>query len=135
MMDDRNDPRSSPVDLTPIDPLLDRDRFDVLARTIVRDGMSARRAAPVHSRAPGAMAAVARWSMPILAAAAVVVAAAVPTLAWSGRNLSSAGSSSQATMDRFGFPAPILALTRSGSDPTPADVVAAFDSRWLEATR
>lgn len=135
MMDDRNDPRSSPVDLTPIDPLLDRDRFDMLARTIVRDGMSARRAAPVHSRAPGAMAAVARWSMPILAAAAVVVAAAVPTLAWSGRNLSSAGSSSQATMDRFGFPAPILALTRSGSDPTPADVVAAFDSRWLEATR
>jgi hypothetical protein len=135
MIDDHDDPGISRVDLTPIDPLLDRDRFDVLARTIVRDGMTARRAAIERLRAPGAMAAVARWSMPILAAAAVVVAAAVPTLAWSGRSLSSAGTSSQATMDRFGLPAPILALTRSGSDPTPADVVAAFDSRWLEATR
>jgi hypothetical protein len=135
MIDDRNDPRNSPVDLTPIDPLLDHDQFDVLARTIVRDGMSARRATIAHLRAPGAMAAVARWSMPILAAAAVVVAAAIPTLAWSGRSLSLAGTSPQATLDRLGFPAPILALTRSGSDPTPADVVAAFDSRWLEATR
>ena len=135
MIDDNNDSRIAPVDLTAIDPLLDRDRFDALARTIVRDGMTARRATIAQLRPPGAMAAVARWSMPILAAAAVVVAAAVPTLAWSGRSLSSAGTRSQVTMDRFGFPAPILALTRSGSDPTPADVVAAFDSRWLEATR
>jgi hypothetical protein len=135
MIDDRDDPQVPPVDLTAIDPLLDRARFDGLVRTIVGDGMTARRAPTVHLRAQGAVAAVARWSMPILAAAAVVVAAAIPTLAWSGASLSPAGPSAQASTDRLGFPAPILALTRSGSDPTPADVVAAFDSRWLEATR
>lgn len=135
MMQDRDGSGVPPVDLTPIDPRLDRQRFDALAQAIVRDGMTARRAAAVSLRPHGAVAHVARWSMPILAAAAVVVAAAIPTLAWSARSLSSAGAGPSATIDRLGLPAPIVALTRSDRDPTPADVVAAFDSRWLEATR
>jgi hypothetical protein len=121
-----------PNDLTPLDPMADSRRFDRLAQSIVRDGMAARRATIVATP-QDAMAHVARWSIPILAAAAVVVAAAIPMLTWSMRDFSPALAN--APSDRFGLPAPVLALTRSGSDPTPADVIAAFDSRWREATR
>jgi hypothetical protein len=135
MIDDRPDESIPPVDLTSLDPRLDAGRLDLLTRTIVRDGMAARRGMAVARRPRDAMAHVARWSMPILAAAAVVVAAAIPTLAWSARYLSTAGPTQQASTDRFGIPEPIIALTRAGRDPTPADIVAAFDARWVEASR
>jgi hypothetical protein len=135
MIDDRPDESIPPVDLTSLDPRLDAGRLDLLTRTIVRDGMAARRGMAVARRPRDAMAHVARWSMPILAAAAVVVAAAIPTLAWSARYLSTAGSVQPASADRFGIPEPIIALTRAGRDPTPADIVAAFDAGWVEAPR
>jgi len=135
MIDDRPDESTPPVDLTPLDPQLDAGRLDLLARAIVRDGMAARRGVTVARRPRDAMAHLTRWSMPILAAAAVVVAAAIPTLAWSARYLSTAGSVQPASTDRFGFPESIIALTRAGRDPTPADIVAAFDARWVEASR
>jgi len=123
-----------PNDLTPLDPMADSRRFDRLAQSIVRDGMAARRATIVATP-QDAMAHVARWSIPILAAAAVVVAAAIPMLTWSMRDLSASSAAANTPGDRFGLPAPVLALTRSSSDPTPADVIAAFDSRWREASR
>ena len=135
MMNDQDPSSEAPIDLTPLDPLVDARRFDALASNIVRDGMHARRRTTIALRSPSVMADVARWSMPVLAAAALVVAAAIPTLAVSARSLSSANTEPTAANDRLGFPAPILALTRSGSDPTPAEVIAAFDSRWLGGSR
>jgi hypothetical protein len=134
MMNDQDPSSEAPIDLTPLDPLVDVRRFDALASRIVRDGMHARRGTTIALRSPSVMADVARWSMPVLAAAALVVAAAIPTLAVFARRLSSADAPS-GQIDRLGFPAPILALTRSGSDPTPAEVIAAFDSRWFGGPR
>lgn len=134
MIADHDASAAPPSDLTPIDPLADSRRFDRLAQSIVRDGMAARRATMVV-RSQSAMAHVTRWSIPILAAAALVVAAAIPTLTWSTRNLSPSAEAANGPSDRFGLPASVLALTRSGSDPTPADVIAAFDSRWRESSR
>lgn len=136
MMDDEDLSAASPVDLSQLDPLADQRRFDVVAQRIVRDGMAARKGTSLSLRqSRSAVADIARWSMPIFAAAALVVAAAIPTLAVSARRLSSAGVAPVAPSDRLGFPEPIIALTRTGGEPTPTDVIAAFDSRWLEASR
>lgn len=136
MMDDEDLSAAPPVDLSRLDPLADARRFDVMAQRIVRDGMAARSAAPSTYRQPrSAVADIGRWSLPILAAAALVVAAAIPTLAVSARRLSSANDIPVAQSDRLGFPAPVIALTQAGRQPTPADVIAAFDARWLEVSR
>jgi len=136
MMDDEDLATAPPVDLSPLDPLAEARRFDGLAQRIVSDGMAARSAARLtHRPLRSAVAEIARWSLPILAAAALVVVAAIPTLAVSARRLSSADDLPLAQSDRLGFPAPVIALTQAGRQPTPADVIAAFDARWLEVSR
>jgi hypothetical protein len=153
MIDDRDggDSREAqPVDLSPIDPRHDDTRFAALAQAIVRDGMAARQRRARFEHESGAMAYVWRWSTPILAAAAVIIVAAIPTLtrpvggrsgdgasvgstASAGPPATAASPDGFASADRLGVPASIVALVQSRRDPTPAEVVAAFDARWRGA--
>ncbi len=117
-----------PIDLSPLDPLRDDDRFDATARTIVRDAMAAR-AALRHTSVAGSLVS---WSTPILAAAALIIAASVPLLVRSSRMLTPSGRppAPAVAVERFGVPSAIVALAQSSAQPTPAEVVAAFDARW-----
>lgn len=136
MIDDGDDTDApAPLDLSPLDPLGDERRFTAIADSIVRDAMAARRSASGVSARQGVMSLLSRWSTPILAAAAVVVAAAVPMLARSTSDVSQVPSSGPAAAgapaipDRFGIPGSMIMLTQSRHEPTPAELIAAFDPR------
>lgn len=129
MSDDRDGDDVRSVDLSPIDPLREP-RFAEIAQAIVRDGMAARERHADAAARYGAVASVARWSRPILAAAAVIVALATPLLIRSVPDVSSASADVAAAPDRFGIPASFVALAQSRHDPTPAEVIAAFDVHW-----
>jgi hypothetical protein len=138
MIDDRDETDvPAPLDLSPLDPLRDDRRFAALADSIVRDAMAARRPATRVYARQSVMALLSRWSTPILAAAAVVVAAAVPMLARSTGDMSPIPSSGPAVEsagvpalpDRFGIPGSIILLAQSRGEPTPAELIAAFDPR------
>src|SRR5512142_3184049 len=62
MTNDQDPSNEAPIDLAPLDPLVDARRFDALASNIVRDGMRARRGTTIALRSPSVMADVARWS-------------------------------------------------------------------------
>ena len=135
MTDDLHDSENArPIDLSPLDPLRDAVRFDATARAIVRDAMAARAARRGES-VVGSLALLANWSTPILAAAAVIIAASVPLLVRSSRELTSpvepqAPGVAAGPMTRYGVPTAILALAQSRAEPTAAELVAAFDARW-----
>jgi hypothetical protein len=135
MIDDQDDLAPLPVDLSPLDPLSDARRADEMFAAIVADAIAARRR--VDS---GVVAQIGRWARPALVAAAVIVAVSLPIAAKSGAQLqrrSVAYAPAAAPLDttgRFGMPAPVAALALSGRTPTPAEIVAAFNTRWTAAT-
>jgi len=135
MIDDQDDQAPLPVDLSLLDPLSDARRADEMFAAIAADAIAARRR--VDS---GVVAQIGRWARPALVAAAVIVAVSLPIAARSGAQLqrrSVADAPAAATLDttgRFGMPAPVAALALSGRTPTPAEIVAAFNTRWIAAT-
>jgi hypothetical protein len=120
MNDDSNDneKQGDPIDLSPLDPTRSA-RFDAIASGITRDAMAAR--ANRGTAPPDLLAELARWARPALAAAAVVLAVAISTLArlhrrpqgWVAK-LSPAASA----MDVMGIPKPLVELMRSPETPS-----------------
>jgi hypothetical protein len=132
MIDDQNggDANEFPVDLSPIDPLRDQATFDTIAKAIVRDGMAARARRDRSQSRYAVVAHVSGWSVPILAAAALIIAAAAPLLTRSMADLSPASTDVATATERLGIPSSIAALAQSQQVPTPAEVIAAFDAHW-----
>ncbi|NIP83390.1 MAG: hypothetical protein GWM90_30860 [Gemmatimonadetes bacterium] len=110
------------VDLSPLDPSLDRLRYERLVRRIVDA------AAPELARRAGEagpLAALGAWARPTLTAAAVIAALAVGTLVAVER-----GRDAPATMvDALGVPAPAAEWLEQGREPTASDLVLAVESR------
>ena len=135
MIDDQDDLAPLPVDLSLLDPLSDARRAEGMLSAIVADAMAARRRVD-----RSVVAQIGRWARPALVAAAVIVAVSRPIAARSGAQLqrrSLADAPAAAPLDttgRFGMPAPVAALALSGHTPTPAEIVAAFNTRWIAAT-
>jgi len=133
MTDDQDDLPPLPVDLSPLDPLSDPDRrhTDAMFAAIVADGMAARRRVDASL-----VAQIERWARPALIAAAVIVAVSLPIAVRSGSQLergfvaTSPPVAAPDTTGRFGMPAPVAALAQSGRTPTPAEIIAAFNTRW-----
>ena len=120
-----------PVDLTPLDPFREPERTDAIVAAIVRDAMAARRTRP-----PALVRQVDRWAVPALAAAAVVLAVSLSALSRTRpitpadlASATTAAADSAASAERFGLPAPVIALTRPDRSPTPAEIVAAFSTQ------
>jgi hypothetical protein len=135
MTDDQADPAPLPVDLSPLDPLSDAGHADGMFAAIVADAMAARRSVD-----ESVVAQIGRWARPALVAAAVIVAVSLPIAARSGSQLERGlvatlpPVAAPDTAGRFGMPAPVAALALSGRTPTPAEIVAAFNTRWTAAT-
>jgi len=110
--------QGDPIDLSPLDPTRSA-RFDAIASAIAQDAMTARTSR--RAAAPDLLAELAAWTRPALAAAAVVLAVAIPTLArlhqrpqgWVAQ-ISSVASA----MDVMGIPEPLVELMRSPETPS-----------------
>jgi hypothetical protein len=125
-----------PVDFSPLDPSSDPVRMDSLVSAIVVAGMNARRA----STNVGVVRQAGHWAMPALAAAALVLAVSVPALVRMGpvttaRAPAPVIADTVALPGRLGLPAPVVALTSRGQSPTPAEIVAAFNSQSRQSNQ
>jgi hypothetical protein len=121
-----------PVDFSPLDPSSDPVRMDSLVSAIVVAGMNARRA----STNVGVVRQAGHWAMPALAAAALVLAVSVPALVRMGP-VTTARAPAPVIADTvaLGLPAPVVALTSRGQSPTPAEIVAAFNSQSRQSNQ
>ena len=125
------------IDLSALDPTLDP-AFQAAVAAIVREAMgggaSGRQGGPA-----AALVAVARWTRPILAAAAAVVAIAFSVLerarVSAGNQASLRAGTASVAAERLGMPESIVSLAAASRAPTPADVVAAFDATWTGERR
>lgn len=111
------------VDLSPLDPTMDRLRYERLVRRILdaADPELERRAA-----AAGPLALVVGWARPTLAAAAVIAAIALGVLVATDRG----GVEPMDFMaDAFGVPAPAAEWIADGRGPTASDLVLAMERR------
>ena len=104
-----------PVDLRPLDPMRDSARLDALVGAISAHAMAARRTATERS---GVLGELAGWSRPALAAAALVLAVALPTL-WRSRAHTPVASPATDTM---GIPRELALILHSSRAPTVAEL-------------
>jgi hypothetical protein len=102
-----------PIDLSSLDPTRDRARLDALARAISQDAMAAR--ARRSSRPTDLLSELAGWMRPALAAAAIVLTAAVSTLAVTRRP---ATRSVASAADVLGIPRELMDLLHSTRTPS-----------------
>lgn len=113
-----------PVDLTALDAMSDRLRFE----RVVRRVMTA--AAPELERRTALYAPLVllgAWARPVLAAAAVVAVLAGSVLVMTERD--GAPEASQVTAEDLGVPAPASEWLAEGREPTKADLVLAMERR------
>lgn len=112
------------VDLSPLDPTLDRLAYERLVRDIVAAAGPelARRA-----RAAGPLALLAGWARPTLAAAAIIVLVALGALF--AFDSGGAGGDDARSLEALGIPAPAAEWLEDGREPTTADLVLAVESR------
>jgi hypothetical protein len=113
-----------PVDLTALDAMSDRLRFERMVRRV----MTA--AAPeLRRRAAGQapLALLGAWARPMLAAAAVVAVLAGGVLMATER--AGAAAAPLVTAEDLGVPAPAADWLAEGREPTRADLVLAMESR------
>lgn len=112
------------VDLSALDPTLDRQRYERLVRRTLND------AAPELARRAGPYAPVVllgAWARPLLAAAALVTIVAGGVLAATERGRDDGPVLS--TADDLGVPAPAADWLAEGREPTKADLVLAMERR------
>lgn len=113
MTDDSMDDR--PIDFSSLDPTRDATRFGAMTGAITRDAMAAR--ARRAASPPGVLAELVAWSRPALLAAAIVLAVAIPTVAYSPRGAASPAPVASAT-DVMGIPRRLTDLLRSSQTPS-----------------
>lgn len=112
------------VDLSALDPVLDRLGYERLVRRIMDAAGAelARRAAP-----PTALSLVGGWARPMLTAAAVVAVLAAGILAATER--AGADGAEPSFVEALGVPAPAADWLTEGREPTRADLVLAMERR------
>lgn len=115
------------IDLSALDPARDQARFDSVARAIARDAMAARADAPAE-RAERAdiLAVVVAWARPVLVAAGVVVALAIPALAHFRSGAAEHRAASAA--DVLGIPPELNDLLQSTRTPSLEELRVALGS-------
>jgi hypothetical protein len=111
------------VDLSPLDPMEDRVRYERLVRRILdaADPELVRR-----TREAGTLALVAGWARPALAAAAIIAALALGGLGAMHRQ---AAQPADSMADALGVPAPAADWLANGREPTTDDLVLAMERR------
>lgn len=109
----------SPLDLSPLDPTRDRAAFDARVLAIARD-------AAKIARAPEStpLSTLASWTRPALAAAAVLIALALPPLV-RGR---SQPARPVTTADVLGVPRSLVELAASSTAPGVVDLAEALNT-------
>jgi len=111
------------VDLSPLDPTLDRAGVDARIATITRDAMAARARLVVER--PDIFVALTTWARPALLAAGLILAVAVPAL-----TRLRAGEHNAVTLvsaaDALGIPAQVSDLLRTTRTPSLAELHAAL---------
>jgi len=105
-----------PLDLSPLDPRLDRARWEGMVARIVR-----RAQAP---RTP--MAALVLWRRPALAAAALVAALSAGVMWWDGQS-SAAANPANTVVEALEVPQPVSDWIMEGRPPHGTDVLVALD--------
>lgn len=110
------------VDLSPLDPTLDRLAYERLVRRIVDAAGPelARRAVPV-----GLLGLMADWARPTLAAAAIIVLLAMGALVATERS----AAVETRSLAGLGVPAPVAEWLEEGREPTASDLVLAVERR------
>lgn len=106
---------NQPIDLSSLDPMRDAARFDAVANAIAHDAMAARAGRP--AQAADLLSELAGWARPALAAAAIVLAVAVSTLAVTRVRSPAARSVASAT-DVLGIPRELMDLVHSQRTPS-----------------
>jgi hypothetical protein len=109
----------SPLDLSPLDPARDRSAFDARVAAIVREAVHV---APGRDSTPLAM--LAAWTRPALAAAAALVALALPSLIRQRPQPARAIS----TAEILGVPRPLIESATSSTPPGVVDLVDALNA-------
>jgi len=105
-----------PVDLRSLDPTRDPARLGALLGAITADAMAARRA---RAERGGVLVELAGWSRPALAAAALVLAVALPTL-WRAR--ARAVPAPLPATDTMGIPRQLALILHTSRAPTVAEL-------------
>lgn len=101
------------LDLSSLDATRDNARFDAITASIARDAMIARRAR--RAAPPDLLAGLVAWSRPALAAAAIVLGVALPTLAYSRHAAATRAASAD---EVIGIPRELTELLRSSQTPS-----------------
>ena len=114
-----------PIDFTSLDPTRDSARLDAVARAIGRDAMIAR--ANRFSRQGDLLSELGVWTRPALAAAAIVLAVAISTLAI-GRAPVVSGRAVASATDILGIPRELMDLVHSTRTPSLAQIDEALAS-------
>jgi hypothetical protein len=113
-----------PIDLSPLDPASDPERFERLI------GAIRAQVAPVlamSARRRGVIEQIAAWRTPMLVAAAVVVAASAVLLVGArGAAAVVSGGGGPHLAEAVGVPAPVAEWMRRGELPTSAELLDAF---------
>jgi len=110
----------SPLDLSPLDPTRDRVAFDARVAAIARDAVQVAHA----GRDTTPLTMLAAWTRPALAAAAALVALALPPLL-RDRPLPARAIS---TAEILGVPRPLIELATSSTPPGVVDLVDALNT-------
>ncbi len=109
-MDDR-------IDLSPLDPRGDGPRFDRLVSGIVADSINARASRP---QAVVPILLLARWSRPLLAAAATIALVAAGSLFFRP----APHPAQAALVEALGIPAPVARWAERGEVPSVSELIA-----------
>lgn len=116
-----------PVDLSPLDPTVDRERYEQLVRRIVDRALPEldRRAAAATA---SVVAVLAGWARPAIAAAAVIAILATATVDVLGPLDHGSGAAEGVTIvDVLELPAPLAGWLAEGGPPSISAVIAAAE--------
>ncbi|MFN8654365.1 MAG: hypothetical protein U0133_20875 [Gemmatimonadales bacterium] len=115
------------VNLEPLDPTRDPARLDALVARIAHDGMSARSARPAGT---GTLLVLARWTRPLLAAAATIAVLASGVLMYHP----ALPVHPPSLLEGLGVPAPFAAWAESGRSPDLDELLAGMAESMSPAT-
>jgi multidrug resistance efflux pump len=104
------------IDLSPLDPRRDRERWEAMVARIVARSASPR----------SAWAVLAGWRRPALAAAALVAAVSTGLMWWAGR-LAEGTQPAQTVAESLDVPRPVSDWIVEGRDPARGDLYVAVD--------